>query len=217
MVGPIRVVIVDDSPLYREALAGLLRAEASIQNVAFADHTGAVHQAIAFPPTITLVNMASTGSLEVLRLLASPSAGGRVIAVGLQEVEEDVIACAEAGAAGCLLRSESFENLRELIWGIARGEAHCSPRVTTVLLKRIAALAGERRLRDGGLDSLTGREMEVLGLIEQNLANREIADQLCIEVRTVKNHVHNILAKLRVDRRSQAAAVFRAEQRLLRF
>ena len=88
-------------------------------------------------------------------------------------------------------------------------ELPCSPGVAGALLRRVAALAAERR-GECGLERLTAREVEVLRLIERGLANREIAAQLCIELRTVKNHVHRILEKLGVDRRGQAAALMRA-------
>lgn len=202
------VLVVDDSRLYRDAVADLLRAELWVDRVEVAsDGPAAMERSVAFPPTITLLNLAvddSLGWLEALR-----GAGARVVVLGVRDSDAEVLACAEAGAAGYLLRSDSLDALRELIQAVARGEAICSPRATALLLRRVATLAAERRSRTG-LGVLTAREAEILELLEQGLANGEIAQRLSIQVRTVKNHVHAILGKLGVARRGQAAARARA-------
>jgi DNA-binding NarL/FixJ family response regulator len=204
----VSVLVVDDSRLYRDAVADLLRAELWVDRVEVAsDGPAAMERSVAFPPTITLLNLAvddSLGWLEALR-----GAGARVVVLGVRDSDAEVLACAEAGAAGYLLRSDSLDALRELIQAVARGEAICSPRATALLLRRVATLAAERRSRTG-LGVLTAREAEILELLEQGLANGEIAQRLSIQVRTVKNHVHAILGKLGVARRGQAAARARA-------
>jgi two-component system, NarL family, nitrate/nitrite response regulator NarL len=204
----IRIVAVDDSRLYRDAIADLLRREPWVSSVQTSiDAQGAMARDVTFPPTVTLLNMATTGSLGCLHALTE--AGARVVVLGVRETEAELVACAEAGSAGYLLRSDSLESLCSLIQAVARGETICSPKTTAVLLRRVASLAAERR-RESGLGLLTARESEILGLIEQGLANREIAQVLSIEIRTVKNHVHTILGKLGVARRGQAAALVRA-------
>jgi two-component system nitrate/nitrite response regulator NarL len=200
---PMRIIVVDDSRLYREALADLLRNEPGIREVeTAADGQSALQLDVAFPPTITLLNMATDDSLVWLRALSDAHA--RVVALGTRETEAEVVSCAEAGVAGYLPRSESLRSLCALIQAVARGETICSPKATAVLLHRVASLAAERR--SSGLALLTARETEVLALIAQGMANRDIAEELSIEVRTVKNHVHSILGKLGVDRRGQAVA-----------
>jgi two-component system, NarL family, nitrate/nitrite response regulator NarL len=204
----IRLVAVDDSRLYRDAIADLLRREPWVSSVETSiDAQGAMARDVTFPPTVTLLNMATTGSLGCLHALAE--VGARVVVLGVRDTEAEVVACAEAGSAGYLLRSDTLESLCSLIQAVARGETICSPKTTAVLLRRVASLAAERR-RESGLGLLTARESEILGLIEQGLANREIAQVLSIEIRTVKNHVHAILGKLGVARRGQAAARARA-------
>jgi DNA-binding NarL/FixJ family response regulator len=200
---PMRIVVVDDSRLYREALADLLRHEPGIREVETAtDGRSALQLDVAFPPTITLLNMATEDSLVWLRALSDARA--RVVVLGTRETEAEVVSCAEAGVSGYLPRSESLRSLCALIQAVARGETICSPKSTAVLLQRVASLAAERR--SSGLTLLTARETEILGLIAQGMANREIAETLSIEVRTVKNHVHSILGKLGVERRGQAVA-----------
>ena len=208
----IRVLVVDDSRLLRDALASLLRSEPWVEAVETApDSASALRRAIRFPPTITLLNMAMAGSIESLRTLARPESHARVVSIGLREDETEIIACAEAGAAGYLLRGDPLSQLRDVVASVAKGEALCSPRVAATLLGRLTALAAER-VSHGDFAELTAREYEVLTLLEDDLSNREIAERLCIEVRTVKNHVHSILDKLGVDRRGRAAARLRAER-----
>jgi DNA-binding NarL/FixJ family response regulator len=204
----IRILVLDDSRLYRDAVADTLRCRPWVGAVeTAADGATAMLCDVAFPPTVTLLNMATEESLGWLRALSDARA--RVVVLGVRETEAELVSCAECGAAGYLLRSDSVETLFGVIQAVARDETICSPKTTAVLLRRVAALAEEKRSRNG-LGSLTRRESQILGLIEQGLANFEIAKELHIEVRTVKNHVHAILGKLGVERRGQAAACVRA-------
>jgi DNA-binding NarL/FixJ family response regulator len=204
----VSLLLVDESRLYREALADLLRAEAWVTGVDVAvDGRSALEREVVFPPTVTLLNLAVQDSLSWLRALRE--AGARVVVLGVPELDADVLACAEAGAAGYLLRGDSLPSLLELIRAVARGETICSPHAAALLLRRVATFAAERRSRNG-LGLLTAREAEILELLEEGLANSEIAQCLSIQVRTVKNHVHAILGKLEVSRRGQAVARARA-------
>ena len=106
-------------------------------------------------------------------------------------------------------REGSLQDLLEGIRQVTRGEAHDSPQLVTVLLRRFAA---RRAPREPVLERLTARELEIVELIDQGLTNKEIAAQLYIELATVKNHVHNILEKLHVRRRTEAAAWVRAQR-----
>lgn len=202
-----RLLLVDDNCLYRETLADALRAQQWVGSVDVAvDCPTALARSIEFPPTITLLNMATDDSLPWLEAFARSR--GRVVCIGVRERESEIVACAEAGAAGYVLREDSLEGLRIAVEGVLSDELPCSPGVAAALLRRVTSLAAER----GGqqtVNGLTPRETEVLRLIEQGFANREIAARLCIELRTVKNHVHRILEKLDVDRRGQAAALMR--------
>jgi DNA-binding NarL/FixJ family response regulator len=108
-----------------------------------------------------------------------------------------------------VFRADPLASLRAAIDALARGEVICSPKATQALLSRVACLATERRSNDG-LSKLTARERAILELIEAGMTNRQIATSLYIELQTVKNHVHAILAKLGVQRRGQAAARARA-------
>jgi DNA-binding NarL/FixJ family response regulator len=133
-----------------------------------------------------------------------------VIVVGIAEDEEsEIIACAEAGVAGYHLRADSLDDLLALVSRVAAGESLCSPKVSAILLRRLSALATERRPEPKEL-VLTAREIQILRLLESGRSNQEIADELYIAVHTVKNHVHSVLNKLGVTTRAAAAAYSRS-------
>jgi two-component system nitrate/nitrite response regulator NarL len=202
----IRVLIVDDTRLYREALAGMLRSESLIGAVDTAsDSATALDHLVMSSPQVVLVNTAMADSAMIFRMIADVAAQVPVVALGVSESEAEVITWAEAGVAGYLFKTESLANLVATIQGAARGEALCPPRITAALLRRVAALAAERQPEIGAA-RLTAREKQIIELVDEGLSNKEIARRLSIEVRTVKNHVHNILEKLQVSRRGEAAA-----------
>jgi len=122
-----------------------------------------------------------------------------------------VIACAEAGVSGYVTREASLDELTGVVESVARGESPCSPRISALLLRRVAETAGRRTETDAAR-RLTRREAEIVGLIDEGLSNKQIAGRLSIELATVKNHVHSILEKLQVERRAEAAARVRSRQ-----
>ncbi len=131
------------------------------------------------------------------------------MALAVSEVESDVLAWAEAGVVGYVPREASLEDLVSTIEAVVRGELRCSPRIAATLFRRVTKLSANRRHTPQGIH-LTPRELEILDLIDHGLSNKQIAGKLGIEVATVKNHVHNILEKLQVNRRGEAAARMRS-------
>jgi DNA-binding NarL/FixJ family response regulator len=142
---------------------------------------------------------------NAVRTLVAATPEIKVVALGIPGVEPDVIAIAEAGASGYVARDGSMDDLVAVVESVARGECLLSPDIAAKLFRRVATLAREPRLEpmDG---KLTARELDVLGLIDDGLSNKEIAKALSIELPTVKNHVHSVLEKLNVRRRTAAAA-----------
>ena len=200
------VLVVDDSRLYREGLVSLLTKSSglgSVQGVAdleAADKSGP-------PPDVVLLNMASHDALGRLSRLSGQYPRAAVVVIGVDGSEDEVLACAEAGAAGYLVRSDSFDRLVTLIRSVLAGETLAAPSITRALMRRVGSLAAVRGPR---VPVLTAREDQILALVEAGLSNQEIADRLGIELRTAKNHLHNIFAKLGVRRRGEAVAVVRA-------
>jgi DNA-binding NarL/FixJ family response regulator len=124
----------------------------------------------------------------------------------LRETERDILFWMQAGARGYIPRHASMPELCATVDGVLHGRPFRGPRIERILRR---APAHARHSHAGRTGDLTNREREVLRLLEDGLSNREIADRLSIEVSTVKNHVHNVLDKLGVSRRGQAAAVVR--------
>ncbi len=212
MTSAVRVLVLDDTRLYREGLANILQGEewvAAVDTAAGAE--AALDRVGRFSPDVVLVNMAMVGSVAILGAVVGAAPDACVVAIGVSEREDDVVVCAEAGVSGYLLREGSLADLRATVESVARGETRCSPRIAATLPRRVAGLTAEW-FSKAGRTHLTVREHEILGLIDEGLSNKEIAQRLSIEVRTVKNHVHSILEKLQVRRRGEAAARMRAAQ-----
>jgi len=158
-------------------------------------------------PDVVLVDTTVVGMLGLVRTLTTASPPTRVVALALPERSSEVVACAEAGALGYVTEDASIADLVATVEGVVRGEMRCSPRITATLFRRIAVLAADTR-PSTPMSSLTGRELEVLALLGEGLSNKQIAQRLCIEIATAKNHVHRILEKLGVGRRGEAGAYF---------
>jgi two-component system nitrate/nitrite response regulator NarL len=200
----VRICIVTDIRMYREGLAEVLgpRDGITVAGTA-ADVPGCTDLLARGPADVVLLDV-SAGSVEAIRELTA--AGVLVIALGIDEVERDVLACIEAGAACYVSRDASLDSLVKAILGSARGEVSCPPAITGSLVRRLAALASPHEAPTPPPARLTKREWEIADLLEAGLSNKEIARELQIELPTVKNHVHHIIEKLGVQRRGQAAA-----------
>jgi DNA-binding NarL/FixJ family response regulator len=208
----VRLLIVTGIRLYREGLARVLATDGRFDVVrTAATMDEALTELAARPLDVVLLDAAGPAALAGVAVLAESSPDTSVVALGIGDSESEIIAYAEAGAAGYVPRDASVADLIVTVESAARGELRCSPRTAGALLRRLAHLAGQRAPVDD--PQLTHREIEVVRLIDSGLTNKEIAAELCIEVATVKNHVHNIIEKLGVRRRGEAAAMMRRWQR----
>ncbi len=203
---PIRVVIVHGVRLYREALADVLNRDARLEVVGTVGSLPEAHQVVrACAPRVGLVGVGTKDELDSVREFARAVPSVKLVALGVVETTSEVVAVAEAGIHGFVTRDGEVADCIAAIEAAALGNLTCSQAVAAVLLRRVAELAAT--LADGSRSGhvLTRRELEILDLIGQDLSNKEIAARLFIEVPTVKNHVHSILEKLGVHRRSEAA------------
>lgn len=206
------VLIVSDVRLYRDGLA-LCLAKGSRFEVVGADDTAeaALAHVVRLRPSVVLLDHALPHALDLVRALRLTAPGVKVVALAVAELDHDILACMEAGAAGYVPRDGSVDDLIGTLESVCHGELRCSPRIAGSLSRRLATLAA----RSGGdvvaaeANRLTPREREIVGLVGQGLTNKEIAVQLGIEVATVKNHVHKILEKLRVRRRAEIGSLMR--------
>lgn len=205
----IRVFIVTGVRLFREGLAHVLRREPGIAVVGACEDYGEFVQRVAERHVdVALVDTSSSEGLAAIRNGLSAAPGVRMIALGMTEDGDHVHAYAESGVSGFVHHGDSIDDLLAAIDRIARGEMSCSPRIAAALVRHVASLAAERETNGGGTH-LTRRELEIVGLIDEGLSNKQIARRLQIELATVKNHVHNILEKLHVTNRLEAAAQVR--------
>jgi DNA-binding NarL/FixJ family response regulator len=208
------VVLCIKSCIYREGLRAMLSARGELCEIRtcldLAELGGLLD---ASPRALILIDIAlGTAAASSIASIADAfrvARGQPVIALGLEESDDEILALIEAGAAAFVTKNDSFEDLIATIDATARGELHCAPRIARLMQKRLADL-GASRERRSELDKLSQREHHVLGLVGQRMSNKQIARTLGLEVSTIKNHVHNIIVKLRVKNRGEAAAMLRA-------
>ena len=199
----IRLVIASGVRLYRDGLARLLADHERVRVVATDDaHPAAAQRIASAAPDVTLVDPMPPDRTALIRCLRAAAPRGRIVALGVSGA--DIVSHARAGADGFLPREASLAELLAAIDAARRGETTLCADLATGL---VAFLASERSPAGDASRRLTPREREIVALIARDLSNKEIAAELCIELPTVKNHVHNVLEKLSVSRRADAVAV----------
>ena len=210
----VRVLLVDDQALFREALAVLLEVRAEIEVVGeAADGAAALERSAALQPDVVLMDlhMPVLDGVAATRRLRVEQPAVRVLALTTFDDDEDVFAALRAGAVGYLLKDVTSDRLVEALLAAARGESVLQPSVVTRVVARFAGMADDATPRPQPLVvPLSDRELEVLRLLGNGCSNREIATSLFLAEGTVKNHVTNVLAKLGARDRTQAALRGRA-------
>ena len=210
----VRVLVVDDQALFREALVTLLGARPEVEVVGEAgDGQQALERAAALQPDVVLMDlhMPVLDGIAATRRLRVEQPGVRVLALTTFDDDEDVFAALRAGALGYLLKDVSSDRLVEALLSAARGESVLQPSVAAKVVARFAQLDDAPRSRPQPLVvPLSDRELDVLRLLADGCSNREIATALFLAEGTVKNHVTNVLAKLGARDRTQAALRARA-------
>jgi DNA-binding NarL/FixJ family response regulator len=207
----ISVFVISGICLYRDGLADMLGHTGRIVVVGSAANVAegvSLCKRLAERPDVILLDTIPEDAEHRIGSLTAALPGARVLALTVPNRESEILAVAEAGIAGFVTSDASLDELVAAIESVARDEALCSPSVTAALMRRLASLARERP-ESSPIEPLTAREREILELIDDGLSNKQIAQRLQIELSTVKNHVHNILGKLRVERRAEAAAIAR--------
>ena len=210
----VRVLVVDDQALFREALVTLLGARPEVEVVGEAgDGQQALERAAALQPDVVLMDlhMPVLDGIATTRRLRVEQPGVRVLALTTFDDDEDVFAALRAGALGYLLKDVSSDRLVEAVLSAARGESVLQPSVAAKVVARFAQLDDAPQPRSQPLVvPLSERELDVLRLLADGCSNREIAAALFLAEGTVKNHVTNVLGKLGARDRTQAALRARA-------
>jgi DNA-binding NarL/FixJ family response regulator len=205
---PIRVLVVDDHDLFRTGLASLLNSQPDIDVVAQASGGRmGVRLADELRPDVVLmdVRMPDLEGTEATRVIMDHDPEARVVALTVASEDADVAAVVSAGACGFLAKDTRIEEVAVAVRAAAQGAAWLSPRAAEVVLGHVRRLEVEPELDPTPLEELSSRELDVLRLIARGMENAEIAAELGISPRTAKNHVSNILAKLGLQGRVQAA------------
>ena len=210
----IRVFLVADVCVYRELLATALADDERIE-VAGSTPGDIASMAIAMTePGIVLVDASSDLGQARMRALSAAAPTARIVAIGIPDDEAVQLAFVEAGVAGYVTAEQPLAELVEAVEAAANGELRCSPRLSAALAERVAALKAVGP-HGSGDPKLTRRQREIAALISEGLSNKQIARRLSIQLATVKNHVHNILAKLGVRHRDEVATLVRSSMLML--
>lgn len=211
-IAVITVVIASAVRLYSEGLRQCLCEDRAAAVLGIAQTLADIRALLAtLRPGVLLLDQAMPGGLNLVRELRLTPQRPKVVALGMPDQEDTLLEWAEAGVAGLVPREASFEELVVTIGHAVRGEFRCSPRFAGQLLNRLTQPRRDEPAWSRP-SSLTAREVEIVHLIDRGLSNKEIAVELGIELATVKNHVHNLLEKLHVHRRGEAAARLRSGQ-----
>lgn len=201
MSDPVTVLIVDDHPVVRQGMEMFLETQAQVRVTGLAaDGAEALRLVAADPPDVALLdlNMPGMDGIELTRRIRQISPQTQLVVLTSHHEDAMVFPAIKAGALSYLLKSAPPPEILDAILAAARGEARLHPRIAKRLMEEVAG-AGR------SLTALTSRELEVLKLIARGYDNRAIAAELTLSEKTVKTHVSNILSKLGLADRTQAA------------
>jgi two-component system, NarL family, nitrate/nitrite response regulator NarL len=202
----VRIFVIAEVRLYREGIAQDLARRPSFELVGTSDDpSSSVDELLEARPDVLLLCATQPRPSAAVRDLASRARGIPLVALAVPDEPQEALAWVEAGAVAFLTCDASLDDLSDAVARAARGEAMCSPKMVGSLLRQLGSLARFPTRAGHPHTALTTREREIVHLIADGLSNKEIAHALHIEVTTVKNHVHHILEKLQVGRRSEAA------------
>ena len=206
-----RILLVDDHPITREALAALLgQDDFSVVGQA-ADGEEAIELARRLQPELVLLDLSMPGldGLGALPRIREAAPECEVVVLTASGTEEKLLAAIRGGAAGYLLKSEPPERIVDFLRGVANGEAALSGEVARRLLEQVRE-GGSRGVPDEIANVLSARELEVLLLLDEHLGTDEVAARLYISEHTVRSHVKSLLRKLGVSSRQEALSALQA-------
>jgi DNA-binding NarL/FixJ family response regulator len=203
----VRVLIVDDHDLFRSGLRNLLEDEGVhvVGEAAAGQEALDIVREVAPDVVVMDLNMPGMGGVEATRHISTIAPLTRVVMLTISDQDNDVIDAILAGACGYLLKDSSIQELIAGINAASRGESLISPTIASKVLQRVRASSTQPEIGSTIRAELSDREIEVLKLIANGKDNAMIAGELHISPKTVKNHISNILMKLQIDNRIQAA------------
>lgn len=210
----IQIVIVDDHPLFREGVVSTLNNEPDFQVIAEGNTASeAVTLAGEHLPDLLLLDInIPGGGLNVVGKIANLSPVTKIVMLTASEHEDDVVQALKAGARGYVVKGVTARELKNSLRAVYNGEAYVTPTLAAALLADFKVKASGAKQKTP-FDDLTEREREILELVAGGKSNKEIAAQLFLSEKTVKHHMTNILQKLHVSNRVQAALLAQSQAR----
>jgi len=204
----LRILLVDDHVLFRKGLASLLASQPDIEVIGEAsDGIEAIHAAKELKPDLIMmdINMPECDGLQATRIIKQSMPQVKIVMLTASDDDEYLFEAIKIGAQGYLLKDLELYQLLDLLESISKGEAILSSAMATKIFKEFNRSSHNGRQRDNNEEELTDREVTILKYVAQGLMNKEIADTLDISENTVKIHLRNILEKLHLKNRIQAA------------
>ena len=198
---PIRVGVADDHPMFRAGVVSALRDVPDIEMIGEAsDAPGAIAFAVAELPDVMVLDIAMPGGgLVAASRIRDACPATRIVMLTVSEDEDDILASVKAGASAYVLKGAGASELVDVIRAVHAGEVYVAPALAWGMLREMSAP------RTASYDELTAREREVLELVAEGLSNQEIGERLGLAEKTIKHHMTNILGKLHVRSRVEAA------------
>ncbi len=206
---PLRILLVDDSVLFRKGIASLLSSKGNMQVVGEAgDGPEAIDRTRELLPDLILmdINMPRCDGIEATKRIKDEMPYATIVMLTVSDDDQDLFDAIKNGARGYLLKNMEPDDLFELLEGVSNGEAPISRTMATKILGEFALRTRKPTPVASPANSITPREKEVLRLVTAGMSNKEIASVLFITENTVKNHLRNILEKLHLQNRVQIAA-----------
>lgn len=203
----IQIVIIDDHPLFRDGVLQTLRAEPDIDIVGQGTTAKeAIELAGELLPDIILLDITIPGGgLAAAQAIAAQVPVTRIVMLTASGAEEDVLTALKAGARGYILKGVSGDELIKIVRDVYAGEAYVTPTLAASLLSDMRGGVAGQKPTSSPLDELTDREKQILERVASGLSNKEIAQQLFLSEKTIKHYMTNILQKLQVRNRVEAA------------
>jgi two-component system, NarL family, nitrate/nitrite response regulator NarL len=203
MTDPIRIIVADDHPLFREGVINSLRSNPDLQVIGQAESADDAVRVVReeLPDVVLLdVHMPGGGGIEAARRIASACPATRIVMLTVSEDEDDLLEAMKVGASGYVLKGVSANELAAVVRSVSSGEVYVAPTLAFGLLREMS-----RPRESDPLQELSSRERQVLELVSSGMSNQEIGMKLGLAEKTIKHYMTNILTKLQVRSRVEAA------------